>query len=62
MRIPLRYVNNGFSLWYIDAFAGAGSSIESSTDEDSNDIRRFVSGSVERAINIRNKRFDKLVF
>ncbi len=49
-----------FKLLYIDAFAGAGH-VELST-EDQSDIRRFVSGSAERAINIDNKPFDKLTF
>ena len=49
-----------FSLWYIDAFAGTGR-VELSAD-DQRDIRRFVSGSAERAINIKDKSFDKLIF
>ncbi len=49
-----------FRLWYIDAFAGTGQ-MELSGD-DQRDIRRFVSGSAERAINIGDKPFDKLVF
>ena len=49
-----------FSLSYIDAFAGTGR-VELSAD-DQRDIRRFVSGSAERAINIKDKSFDKLIF
>ena len=49
-----------FSLWYIDAFAGTGQ-VELSADDQS-EIRRFVSGSAERAINIADKPFDKLIF
>lgn len=49
-----------FELWYIDAFAGTGR-VDLST-EDQGDIRQFVSGSAERAINIGDKPFDKLIF
>lgn len=49
-----------FKLVYIDAFAGAGQ-VELSND-DQQDIRRFVSGSAERAINVADKSFDKLIF
>lgn len=49
-----------FSLWYIDAFAGTGR-VELSAD-DQREIRCFVSGSAERAINIEDKSFDKLIF
>ena len=49
-----------FKLWYIDAFAGAGC-VEISADEQ-RDFRRFVSGSAERALNVTDKSFDKLVF
>ena len=49
-----------FNLWYIDAFAGAGR-VEL-PDDDQNDMRHFVSGSAERAINIGGKPFDNLVF
>ena len=48
-----------FELWYIDAFAGTGR-VDLSPDEQG-DIRQFVSGSVERAINIGEKPFDKLI-
>lgn len=49
-----------FSLWYIDAFAGAGR-VEISAD-DQREFRRFVSGSAERAVNVSDKSFDKLIF
>ena len=49
-----------FRLWYIDAFAGTGQ-VELSGD-DQGYMRRFVSGSAERAINVKDKPFDKLVF
>lgn len=49
-----------FKLWYIDAFAGTGRVELSANDQ--RDIRRFVSGSAERAIKISDKPFDKLVF
>ena len=48
-----------FTLWYIDAFAGAG---RVELPEDQSEIRHFVSGSAERAIKIRDKPFDKLIF
>ena len=48
-----------FELWYIDAFAGTGR-VDLSADEQG-DIRQFVSGSVERAINIDEKPFDTLI-
>lgn len=49
-----------FELWYIDAFAGAGR-VELPADDQS-DIRRFVSGSAQRAINITDKPFDRMIF
>ena len=49
-----------FELLYIDAFAGAGR-VELSVD-DQGEIRRFMSGSAERAININDKPFDRLIF
>ena len=47
-----------FKLMYIDAFAGTGN-IDLSGDGDARD---FVSGSAERAIKIRDKPFDRLIF
>ena len=49
-----------FRLWYIDAFAGTGQ-VDLSVDDQS-EIRRFVSGSAVRAINVEDKSFDKLIF
>ena len=49
-----------FELWYIDAFAGTGR-VELPA-QDQSEIRQFVSGSAERAIEIDNKSFDKLIF
>ena len=49
-----------FELWYIDAFAGTGQ-FELSAD-DQRELRRFVSGSAERAIKTTDKSFDKLIF
>ena len=46
-----------FKLIYIDAFAGTGN-VELQTG----DIRRFVSGSAQRAIRVKDKSFDKLIF
>ncbi len=50
-----------FKLLYIDAFAGTGRIVVPS-DEDDNEIRHFVSGSVERAVSIKDKPFDRLIF
>lgn len=47
-----------FKLMYIDAFAGTGS-VELSGD---NDVGNFVSGSAARAIKVRDKPFDRLIF
>ncbi len=49
-----------FELWYIDAFAGTGR-VELPA-EDQGDIRQFLSGSAERAINVADRPFDKLLF
>ena len=48
-----------FKLMYIDAFAGTGPRKPSRADAD---VRNFVQGSVERAIRIDDKPFDKLIF
>ena len=50
-----------FKLMYIDAFAGTGR-IALSSGEDDNEIRDFVGGSVERAVKIADKPFDRLIF
>ena len=50
-----------FKLMYIDAFAGTGQ-IALPSGEDDNEIRDFVSGSVERAVKIEDKPFDRLIF
>ena len=50
-----------FKLIYIDAFAGRGQ-IRLPADSDSSDFNNFVSGSVERALRVDSKPFDKLVF
>ena len=47
-----------FKLWYIDAFAGSGR-IDLPGD---GETRSFLEGSAARAIGIRDKQFDKLVF
>ena len=49
-----------FNLMYVDVFAGTGL-VELPNDDDDDDIRSFVSGSVERAIRIDDKPFDKLI-
>ena len=46
-----------FSLLYIDAFAGTGN-----VELQDGEVQQFVSGSAQRAINVTNKQFDKLVF
>lgn len=53
--------NQPFMLMYIDAFAGEGR-IALAGGEDDNEIQDFASGSVERAVKIDDKPFDKLVF
>ena len=50
-----------FKLMYIDAFAGTGR-IALAGGEDDNEIQDFASGSVERAVKIDDKPFDKLIF
>ena len=49
-----------FKLMYIDAFAGIGHL--SLSDPSADDASRFVSGSAERALGIRDKPFDRLIF
>ena len=53
--------NRSFKLMYIDAFAGEGR-IALPGCEDDNEIQDFASGSVERAVKIDDKPFDKLIF
>lgn len=48
-----------FKLMYIDAFAGTGTVTLSSQDDD--DAKSFILGSVRRALNIKDKLFDKLI-
>ena len=50
-----------FKLMYIDAFAGTGR-IALPGGEVDNEIYDFVSGSVERAVKIDDKPFDRLIF
>ena len=50
-----------FKLMYIDAFAGTGQ-IALSSGENDNEVYDFVSGSVERAVKIDSKPFDRLIF
>ncbi len=49
-----------FDLWYIDAFAGTGD-IDTSTS-DQNEFRLFIEGSAKRAISVKDKPFDRLIF
>lgn len=57
-----------FDLWYIDAFAGSGRIDLPGGEEacqflpDDEETRGFLEGSAARAIEIRDKPFDKLVF
>ena len=51
--------NQSFKLMYIDAFAGTGQVMLSNDD---GDATSFLRGSVQRAIEIENKPFDKLIF
>ena len=50
-----------FKLMYIDAFAGTGR-IALAGGEDDDEIQDFASGSVERAVKIDDKPFDRLIF
>lgn len=50
--------NTPFKLLYVDAFAGTGQ-VEISTDDEEG--RAVLRGSVERAISIRRRSFDRLV-
>ena len=52
--------NMKFKLMYIDAFAGTGD-IGQRQQEDEN-AKMFIEGSVSRAIKIDNKPFDRLIF
>ena len=52
--------NRGFTLTYVDAFAGAGSYVESGdTYADFHELRR---GSAQIALAIEDRPFDRLVF
>lgn len=51
--------NQPFQLIYIDAFAGTGRVALSSGEQEG---RRFLSGSAERAVQVGDKPFDKLIF
>ena len=58
--------NQSFKLIYIDAFAGGGAinlhEDNNAEATDATEARRFIMGSVERALKINNKPFDKLIF
>lgn len=49
--------NQSFKLLYMDAFAGAGY-VELGRGEDA----EFISGSAQRALNVKDKPFDELIF
>lgn len=57
------YKERSFKLIYIDAFAGSGRVETSRSDEDSSsEITSFLEGSVARAIRVKDKPFDELIF
>ena len=54
--------NQNFKLMYIDAFAGSGRVYLKQGAQDYKQAQDFIEGSVEIALKIANKPFDKLVF
>lgn len=57
--------NRPFHLVYVDAFAGTGRIMRESGpgyETDEGDSRSFIMGSAERALQVKNRRFDRLVF
>ncbi len=48
-----------FQLWYIDAFAGTGDVQLRASEEGTED---FLAGSARRALEVRDRPFDRLVF
>ncbi len=57
--------NKPFHLVYLDAFAGSGRIIRESGpgyETDENDSRSFILGSAERALRVKDRPFDRLVF
>ena len=50
--------NQGFTLYYVDAFAGSGA-VEAQEDQDG---RQLLEGSPVMALNVQDKPFDQLVF
>ena len=51
-----------FRLIYMDAFAGSGKIWLTDDGDNLSDINNFVKGSAERALSIKNKPFDQLIF
>ena len=51
-----------YKLIYIDAFAGSGRIRLTDDGNNLSDINNFVRGSAERALSIKNKSFDRLIF
>lgn len=51
--------NQPFKLMYIDAFAGTG---DINLRQEDPDVRVFIEGSARRAIKIKDKQFDRLIF
>lgn len=57
--------NKSFHLVYLDAFAGTGRIIRESGpgyETDESDSRSFILGSAERALRVKDRPFDRLVF
>ena len=52
--------NQPFRLMYVDAFAGTGRVALPGNDRE--DLRELIRGSAAIALNIQNKRFDRLIF
>ncbi|MCY4309634.1 MAG: three-Cys-motif partner protein TcmP [Rhodobacteraceae bacterium] len=49
--------NQSFELWYIDAFAGYGE-----IEINDNETKKFIEGSVNRALKATDRPFDNLIF
>ena len=52
--------NQPFSLMYVDAFAGTGRVALPGKDRE--DLQELIRGSAAIALNIQDKRFDRLIF
>ena len=56
------FKNKSFRLIYIDAFAGSGSISLTHQEEQDEDFQSFVIGSPQRALEIKDRAFDRLIF